>query len=608
MTPHPNLARLRIHKAIWESYHSHLLCDSALKFLIELQDRFGKKIAQTRTDDQIEQQAIDTDLNRVYRFRSDRTSQIIRAGDWKIEPSAIPDIMSAPGIILVSPADPAMIVKAITTEKRYNASPIANMIDLEDAFHLDLRKVLEGMEMLCRIKSDNVRLPSKHPSTGVPEILEYRKDVDPPHLVRLRVNGFNTPPVHEILIDGVPIERALFDFGLHFFHIVQGGISCFYGPNYVLPKVDYAKSLIWRDIFEFSERFLRLEPKTIKCSAIIETLKGDFELQEVAFVLAGGTKEHIQALEIGKEVRFASSYIEAFCSGRHDRVFDAMKTFHRYADKTYPESQFTGIRDTGARQSWDQLVAVARVRGLIPVGGMVVALTSDPETREIALKLTEESLRSEHERGSIQAWEAMPDTTDLAMSILLTPPGSDGSFEEFIAPFAHPFGSERIDAILKKEEVVRDRLLTTPKGTVSSKAVCNNINQAIEYIEAWLRGYGVIPFRQKNEPKKPILMQNMATTERARSELWTWIHHRVILSDTKELFTKELFQKFLNQVMSEIEASINEGHIPKGKTSVKKFRDGRYFEAAEILKQVVLSEEFVDTIKYLLLKKYTKSG
>jgi malate synthase len=248
---------------------------------------------------------------------------------------------------------------------------------------------------------------------------------------------------------------------------------------------------------------------------------------------------------------------------------------------------------------------------------MVVALTSDAATREAAIKITTESLENEHSRGSVQAWEAMPDTTELAMSILTktsrvakkvfsqTDPGKKEP-SQMTSIFQDATMESREGKLRSIESAMRAKLQETPTGGVSANAIYNNINQAIEYIEAWFRGYGVIPFRNRLAPTKPVIMQNMATTERARSELWTWLHHKVILSDLDKTFTEEFFLSTMQQVLKDIESSIKEGFLPKGKMSCDQFEKGCYKEAAAVLKNVVLSDHFEENLKNILLNTYHK--
>lgn len=592
--------RCNVDSELLSQYQPDLLCPEALAFLSQLQKRFGPEIARIRNLEKQEQEAIDKNIDYQHGYLETKDCLAIRAGNWKVGDNAVPSFMKTPGVILVSPADSEMIVKSQTTQKRYGCSPVANMIDFEDAFHLDIKKAMDGHRTLLEIKKGN----SEVVKNG--NVYRYNREEDGSNLIRIRVNGFSTPPVREIIVDGEPMERCLFDFGLHYFHNVRDGLDLMNGPYYVLPKVDYSKSLIWAEIFKFAEETFGLPEKTIKCSAIIETIKGDFEIQEVAFVLAGGTARDIASLIDGDEVIFENTYVESFCSGRHDRVFDVIKTYNRHPDKIFPESKFTGIHDKAAQQSWMQIAEIAKLRGITPVGGMVVALTSDPKTKEAALKITAESMQNEHDKGSVQAWEAMPDTTQLAMSILTRPFTHANSPRLFDPVFSNRPGLKRYLKLTAIEKEIASNLYTTPQGQVSYNAVYNNINQAIEYIEAWLRGYGVIPYRPRLEPDKPIMMQNMATTERARSELWTWIYHQVHLSDRNQLFDTKLFNEILNTVLRDIEASIEEGFLPKGKMSPSSFKEGYYGEAAEILKVLVLSETFADNMKGILLDTYQR--
>ena len=400
------------------------------------------------------------------------------------------------------------------------------------------------------------------------------------------------------------MERSLFDFGLHCFHVIQGGIHPLIGPYYVLPKSDYKKALIWAKIFQFVEHYFHIPNKTIKISAIIETLRGDMEIQELAFALAGGGPEEISALKEGKKVVFEKTYIEAFCSGRHDRVFDMIKTYHNHPQKIYPEHKFTGIHDVGAKESWAQLAEIAKKRGVVPVGGMVVTLTSDPRTREAALKIVEESLLTEHNRGSLQSWEAMPDTTERAMAILGSPPSEKSYAKDLTPVFKLPPGAKRKAALLAVEKIRGERLRTIPQGTVSYEAVYNNIHQAIEYIEGWLRGHGVIAYRPQSKIDTPIVLQNVATTERARSELWTWLHHRIILSDLGQPFTPPLFLKVLRQVLADIKNGREGGYLAKGKFSAPSHKESHYEEAAQLLQELVIEKNFPNNMKEMLFAKY----
>ncbi len=591
------LSEIEVDAAIYNRYRSDLLTVEALRFLSFLQNQFAARISQIREDERRAQKAIDQSLKNEYGYLDFKECQAIRSGNWKIGEEAIPAFMKKPGIILVSPADPEMIIKSQTTKKRYGVRPVASMIDFEDAFHLDFHKVMEGQRTLKQI------MRGKSKVVKGSRVYQYDRKKDGLNLIRVRINGINTPAIKEILINGMPMERALFDFGLHCFHVSHSK-NPLVGPFYVIPKMDYQKALLWADIFKCAEKYLDLPEMSIKCSAIIETLKGDFEIQEVAFALCSREKKEIDILQKGGDLIFKKSHIDCFCSGRHDRVFDMIKVYSHYPEKTYPEAKYCAKEDIGADQSWFQIAEISQRRGIIPVGGMTVALTSDPSTRDLAMKITAESLRKEHDRGSVQAWEAMPDTTPLAMDILQTPIDDSLYPKQFLPAFLLPHGVQREKKLRQIEKEIAVNLRTIPKGDVSYLSIYNNINQAIEYIEAWLRGHGVIPYRQRREPGKPILMQNMATAERARSELWTWFHHKIIIKDENRVFDKSLFFHIVRQVLSDINTSISSKILVKGKMSPKSFSSGKYKEAADLLEQLVLDGTCADTMKFLLWESY----
>lgn len=591
MITHPSIAGLSLKEGLLEAFPD-LLTEQALNFIVALQRQFGFQMEKICRQETVDQQTINKKISYQYQFLPDKDCKTIRAGNWHIAATAVPAFMKLPGVILVSPATPEMVVKALSTERRYGSKPVANMLDFEDAFHLDIYKVLMGQRVLQQLKRGKTAYDG----------YEYDMAKDGKNLVRVRINGFNTPPIDEIHVDGRPIVRNIFDFGLHFFHAMANGMDPYFGPYYVLPKIDLRKAQIWYQLFQQAEKILGVPEKTIKCSAIVETLRGDFEVQEMIFTLAGGTSEDIAALKAGKTVVFEHTYIEALCSGRHDRVFDMVKTYHRHAAKIFPESKYTAMHDIGARAAWSQISEVARLRNLTPVGGMVVALTSDPQTREAAMEITADSLRREHALGSIQAWEATPDTTPLAMSIL-TQPLSEENYPHQLAPaFNFPYGEERLTKMAMIEQEIQHQLQSTPAAEhgISQEAVEKNIRQAIEYIEAWLRGHGVIAYRSPKDKDKPIIMQNMATAERARAELWTWVHHQVKLSDTGEKLDMNLFKRILSIVINHIKKDLNAGIKVKGKMSVDNYEDSHYDRAITILIQLVDSSYFVENIKSLL--------
>ncbi|GCE47372.1 malate synthase [Thermosporothrix hazakensis] len=451
----------------------------------------------------------------------------IRQGNWTIAP--LPADLQDRRVEITGPVDRKMIINAL------NSGAKVFMADFEDAHSPTWAGTIEGQINV----RDAVRRTISYTS---PEGKHYQLNEQTAVLL-VRPRGWHLDEKH-VLLDGKPISGGIFDFALYFFHNAHALLERGTGPYFYLPKLEsHLEARLWNDIFSKAQQELGIPQGTIKATVLIETILATFEMDEILYEL----REHSAGLNCG----------------RWDYIFSAIKKFRNHPDFLYPDRAQVTMTTHFMRSYTLLTIKTCHRRNAPAIGGMAaqIPIKHDPQANEEALARVREDKRREATDGHDGTWVAHPGLVSIARA-------------EFDAVLKGPNQIER-----KREDVqvTAADLLKVPEGTITEGGVRNNISVSLQYLESWLRGTGCVPINN--------LMEDAATVEISRAQLWQWLHHpRGILGDGRKV-TVELFHSFLDEELARLKA----------------LRAGRFEDAARILDELVTSATFVE---FLTLPAY----
>ncbi len=400
------------------------------------------------------------------------------------------------------------------------------MADFEDATSPTWTNLIEGQLNL----RDAVRrkLSFDDPSSGK----QYRLNEKTAVLV-VRPRGLHLPERH-LTLDGAPIPGALLDFGLYFFHNARELLARNTGPYFYLPKLEsHREARIWNEVFLFAEEALRLEPGTIKATVLIETLPAAFEMDEILYEL----REHSAGLNCG----------------RWDYIFSFIKTRQHDPKAVLPDRSQVTMEQPNMRAYTQLAVRTCHRRGVHSMGGMAaqIPIKNDEAKNKAALdKVRADKLREVRD-GHDGTWVAHPGLVPIAREV----------FE------ANMSGPNQLDRLREDVRATAADLLQVPAGTRTEEGLRLNVRVGIQYIEAWLRGNGCVPLYS--------LMEDAATAEISRAQVWQWLHHGSALTDGRRV-TPELIGAVIDDEMVRIEKEIGSD----------RFRSGRFPEARALFEKI----------------------
>ena len=502
-----------------EPGYRDILSHDALSFLAELHRRFERR-RQSLLRRRRERQA-ELDQGAVLCFPHETAD--IRAADWKVRPA--PHDLQDRRVEITGPVDRKMVVNALNSGAR------CFMADFEDASTPIWENMVSGQINL----RDAIRreIDFEDPKSGK----RYSVNSNAATLI-VRPRGWHLDERH-VRVGGVPVSGSLFDFGLYLFHNHQALKERGTGPYFYLPKLENRhEARLWNLVFRHAEDLLGLELGTIRATVLIETLPATFELDEILYEL----KDHIVALNCG----------------RWDYIFSYIKRLRAHPGHILPDRSAVTMTVPFMRAYSKRVISVCHRRGAHAMGGMsaFIPVKGDAEANEAArAKVREDKLR-EVTDGHDGTWVAHPDLVPIAMDVFDT----------------HMKGANQID-----EEVVNTvsarQLLEAPEGAITDAGVDGNIDVAIRYIAAWIGGRGAVPIHG--------LMEDAATAEIARAQLWQW---RTYGAQTES--GTALTADYLEGRIAEIAQSIKAG--ADGNDALKL----RIETATGLLRDLVMSEDF----------------
>ena len=452
-------------------------------------------------------------------------TEYIRNSDWTVAP--LPDDLQDRRVEITGPVDRKMVINAL------NSGAKVYMADFEDAHSPTWEGTIQGQINLRDAIAGTIDFTS-------PEGKRYRLNEQTATLLA-RPRGWHLNEKH-VLIDGKPVSGGIFDFALYFYHNVRPLLAKGTGPYFYLPKLEnHLEARLWNDIFVMAQNELGIPQGTIKATVLIETILAAFEMDEILYEL----REHSAGLNCG----------------RWDYIFSAIKKFHAIPDFVLPDRAQVTMTTHFMRSYSLLLIKTCHRRNVHAMGGMAaqIPIKNDPVANEEALERVRADKRREASDGHDGTWVAHPGLVPIAM-------------EEFDKVMKTP------NQIYRKREdvhVTAADLLAVPGGTITEAGLRNNISVSLQYLESWLRGTGCVPINN--------LMEDAATVEIARSQIWQWIHHpRGILNDGRKV-TIELFRALADDELAKLKAKMGE----------QRFAASKFGPAREILDSVITADDFV---------------
>ncbi|MCZ6795953.1 MAG: malate synthase A [Planctomycetota bacterium] len=460
-------------------------------------------------------------------------TQDVRSGDWTIDP--IPSDLEDRRVEITGPVDRKMIINAL------NSGANVFMADLEDSTSPTWENVVRGQINLRDAVEGVITYTS-------PEGREYRLELETATLM-VRPRGWHLVEKH-ILVDGQPISASLLDFGLFFFHNVHTLLRHGTGPYFYLPKLEsHLEARLWNEVFNFAQDELCVRRGAIKATVLIETITAAFEMDEILYEL----REHSAGLNCG----------------RWDYIFSVIKKFRNHPEFVLPDRVQVTMETHFLHCYSRLLIQTCHKRGAHAIGGMAaqIPIKGDEAANAAAMsKVVDDKMREVWD-GHDGTWVAHPGLVPLVMKV----------FDR------HMSGANQIDRRDPDSDITARDLLRVPQGRISEQGLRTNVCVGVRYIAAWLRGKGCVPLNH--------LMEDTATAEISRAQVWQWIHHRSGVLDDGRKITATMARAVLHEELQHIKAEIG----------VEAFEDGRYQLAADVFEELITAESFSE---FLTLSAY----
>ncbi|KSU73928.1 malate synthase [Pseudarthrobacter enclensis] len=462
------------------------------------------------------------------------TEHIRNDPSWRVAPPA-------PGledrrVEITGPVDKKMTINAL------NSGAKVWLADMEDSSTPTWRNVIKGqlnltdaLERRIDFTTDEGKEYKLKPAGELPTIV-------------VRPRGWHLPEKH-MLIDGEPIAGGIVDFGLFFFHNARRLLAQGKGPYFYLPKIEnHLEARLWNDIFILAQDLLGIPQGTIRATVLIETITAAFEMEEILYEL----RDHASGLN----------------AGRWDYIFSIIKNFRTRGPRfVMPDRGQVTMTAPFMRSYTEQLVRACHRRGAMAIGGMAAAVPNrkDPEANANALEKVRADKTREANDGFDGSWVAHPDLVPICRDV----------FDSVLGERPNQLGKLRED-VTPDDRALID--VASLHGTITEQGIRNNIEVGIRYIESWLRGNGAVAIHN--------LMEDAATAEISRSQLWQWIYARAI-TDHGEIVSHEWVEELLDEEFARLE----------------RFDGDRFEDARDIFEEVTLARDFPS---FLTLPAYAR--
>jgi malate synthase len=478
-TPQTLTAEIQITAPIGEA-HSAILTKDALHFVASLAAEFDARRRELLERRKIRQREIDA--GHFPDFLPETAG--IRQKEWTVAP--IPKDLLDRRTEITGPVDRKMVINAL------NSGASVFMADFEDANSPTLHNNLDGHINLRDAINRTITYAS-------PEGKQYKLN-DKIATLLVRPRGWHLSEKHA-LIGGRPISGSLFDFGLYFFHNAKRLMDSGSGPYFYLPKMEsHLEARLWNDVFNFSQDAIGIPRGTIRATVLIETILASFEMDEILYEL----RDHSAGLNCG----------------RWDYIFSFIKKFRNFPEFVLPNRSLVTMDRHFLKSYVDLLIQTCHRRGIHAMGGMAaqVPIKNDPVANEQALEKVRQDKLREVRAGHDGTWVAHPGLVPVAKQV----------FDEYMK------GPNQLSVKREEVHVTAKDLLTVPDGEITEAGLRWNIDVGVQYLDAWLRGVGCVPLYN--------LMEDAATAEICRAQVWQWVKHGAKLSDGRTV-TAEMVRK-----------------------------------------------------------------
>lgn len=507
-----------------------LFDDGARTLLAALNDRFAAEVRDCLTERELRQRHFDNGM--MPHFLEE--TRWIREEDWAIRPP--PTELQDRRVEITGPPDRAMMVNALNSDAK------VFMADFEDSLAPTWDNIVTGQ----RNVADAVRRRIDFTN----EAGKAYKLADDPAVLIVRVRGLHLPEKH-IRFDGQPLPAALADAGLFLYHNARELVERGSGPYLYIPKLEnHREARLWASVITFLEDYLQFPRGTVRVTVLIETLPAVFEMDEILYELR--------------------DWICGLNCGRWDYIFSFIKIFSQYPDRALPDREQVTMTRHFLHSYSRLLIRTCHRRGAHAMGGMAaqIPVRGDEQANEAALAKVRADKEREAGDGHDGTWVAHPGLVAIAREV----------FDE------HMPGPNQIDRPDEGAEVSERDLLKVPDGTITEAGVCGNVAVAIRYLGEWLDGRGCVPINH--------LMEDAATAEIARAQLWQWLRHEASLEDGRRLtprFVRDCFEAECGRLRDEL--------------GEQAYAAGHYGEAATLLEELVTATTLTD---FLTLPAYDR--
>jgi malate synthase len=512
---------------------AEILTPEALAFVKDLQRRFGDRRDELLRRRRVRREEI---FRRgVMDFLPE--TQEVRTSEWAVAPA--PSDLVDRRVEITGPPEPKMAINALNSGAR------VWLADLEDANTPHWKNVMSSQLALA----DAVRRRLTYES---PEGKAYRLNEGRLATIVVRPRGWHLEERH-VLVDNKPAVGAFVDFGLYFFHNARELLDRGTGPYFYLPKTEsHLETRLWNDVFRYAQESLGIPVGTIRATVLIETIPAAFEMEEILFEL----REHASGLN----------------AGRWDYLFSMIKTFRDAGpDFVLPDRAAVTMTASMMRAYTDLLVSSCHRRGAFAIGGMAAFIPSrrDAEVNKIAFAKVREDKEREASDGFDGSWVAHPDLVPICEEV----------FDRYLGERPNQLDVRRDDVQVTAAQLLD---VSAVPGTQTEDGLRNNVDVGLRYLEAWLGGNGAVGIHN--------LMEDAATAEISRSQVWQWVHNDVRL-DTGEMVTAEVVRRIVGEELAAIQAEVGS----------EEYGSRKFDEARQLFEQVALADDFVD---FLTLPAY----
>jgi len=497
-----------------------ILTPEALEFVVELTRKFGPRVEELLVRRAERQKEIDA--GKLPDFLPQ--THAIREREWHV--TSIPADLQDRRVEITGPTDRKMIINAL------NSGAKVFMADCEDSMTPTWDNVVQGQINLRDAVARRIDFTS-------PEGKAYRLNPNVATLI-VRPRGWHLYEKH-ILVDGKQAPGAFVDFGLYIFHnhaeLKRRGT----GPYFYLPKTEsHLEARLWAEVFRHTEARLNLAPQTIKATLLIEVILAAFEMDEILWELR--------------------DYIVGLNCGRWDYIFSFIKKFSRYPDMVLPDRAQVTMTTHFLRSYSKLLIKTCHRRGAFAMGGMAaqIPIKNDPAANDAALAKVRADKEREAGDGHDGTWVAHPGLVPVAMEI----------FDRLMPT------PNQLHRKLDDVQITAKDLLAIPEGKITEAGLRANVDVSIQYMAAWLGGNGCVPIHN--------LMEDAATAEISRAQIWQWIHHPTGVLDDGRKVTVEMYRQITGEELANLRAQLGEAA----------YSAGNYERAAKILDEITTADAF----------------